>query len=145
MQISQMCSSDIEQLSALEKECFTIPWSEASFRQELDNKLAYYLIARDADKVIGYCGVWFVAGEGQITNIAVHPEYRRKHVASGILEGIISHAKQTGISVLSLEVRVSNTSAQALYKKYGFTPVGSRKSYYADNNEDAIIMAVNLQ
>lgn len=131
----------IEGVLEVDKLCFSIPWSRESFIDEvLQNKFARYVTAIFEDKVFGYAGMWLIAGEGQITNIATHPEYRGMGVASSMLESLLAICKEEKILSITLEVRSSNSAALNLYKKYGFFQEGLRKQYYADNNEDAIIM-----
>ena len=98
----------------------------------MQNKLAVYFVAKDNGKCIGYAGFWNVSGEGDITNVAVLPEYRKNGIGS-MLE------------LLTLEVRKSNIAAQGLYKKYGFDIIGERKRYYSDNGEDAWIMTKSFE
>ena len=136
----RMDSTHIDDVANLEKLCFTIPWSAHSFDIELKNKVAYYLVAICDGSVVGYGGVWQVAGEGHITNIATHPQYRRMGVGAGILSKLIEFARTNNLEFLTLEVRKSNQAAQKLYEKFGFKVAGERKRYYEDNNEDAIIM-----
>lgn len=90
--------------------------------------------------VVGYGGVWLTVDEGHITTIASAPEVRRRGVGELVLNGLIDAARDLGANHLTLEVRVSNTPAQALYLKYGFEARGTRRRYYTDNNEDALIM-----
>jgi ribosomal-protein-alanine N-acetyltransferase len=134
----------IDDIMVVEHLSFKIPWSRESIRQEIaQNKFAIYLSAQICGRVVGYAGMWSVCGEGHITNIAVHPEYRKNGIGSLLIEGLIDIAKTEGISRMTLEVRRSNLAAQRLYRKYGFEECGLRKSYYADNGEDAIIMWKN--
>ena len=134
----------IDDIMIIEHLSFKIPWSRESIRQEImENKFAIYLSAQVDGRVVGYAGMWSVCGEGHITNIAVHPEYRQVGIGSRLMERLIDIAKEEGISWMTLEVRKSNLVAQRLYKKYGFEECGLRKSYYADNGEDAIIMCRN--
>ena len=138
--VTNMTSSDVPDIAALEKVCFALPWSEQAFYDELDNKLARYFVAKSGGKVVGYAGVWSVSGEGGITNVAVHPDYRRQGIGSMLIEAMIKSARAEKLDLLTLEVRKSNIAAQGLYEKYGFVPIGLRKRYYSDNDEDAIIM-----
>ena len=140
IQIRRMTDNDVNEVAELEKQCFSVPWSEKSFHDEMTNKLAIYFIARADEKCVGYAGFWNVSGEGGITNVAVLPEYRRKGIASLMIEEMIKEAKDLGLEILTLEVRKSNVSAQGLYRKYGFDIIGERKRYYSDNGEDAWIM-----
>lgn len=138
MQIDRMRKQDAESLAELDKLCFAVPWSKKSFEEEAENDLAVYFIARENEKIIGYGGVWKVSGEGQITNIAVHPEYRKRKIASAILECIIEECNDTyGII---LEVRESNMPAIGLYEKYGFIKAGIRKNFYHSPEENGITM-----
>ena len=102
--------------------------------------MAIYICAVAGGKAVGYAGMWQICDEGHITNIAVHPEFRNSGVGSGLMEALLAIAQEHSITALTLEVRRSNHDAQALYGKYGFIEGGARKAYYADNNEDAVIM-----
>ncbi|WP_299994774.1 ribosomal protein S18-alanine N-acetyltransferase [uncultured Clostridium sp.] len=126
----------------LSKECFAIPWTLDSITNELNNPLAKYIIAEDLEtnEVIGFVGVWIVAGEGDITNIAVNPKYRKHGVASNLLLNLLDICKSLNCNDITLEVRESNIPAQNLYKKFDFKEEGIRKGYYSDNGENAIIM-----
>lgn len=135
-----MTADDVKQVAAMEKICFTVPWSEKSFYEEMQNKLAVYFVAADKDKCIGYAGFWNVSGEGGITNVAVLPDYRRMGVGNMLIRAMIKEAAALQLKLLTLEVRKSNTAAQRLYEKYGFENIGERKRYYSDNGEDAFIM-----
>lgn len=120
---------------------FSLPWSRASFENEaVQNDFARYVVAVSDGKVIGYGGVWIIAGEGQITNIAVHPDFRGMGAACKMLEALIEICRSEAVSDMTLEVRVSNTPAIQLYHKYGFAEEGIRKQFYEDNKEDALIM-----
>lgn len=141
IEIIKACENHIEDIVVIENLSFKIPWSRSSITQEItENRSAVYLCAMADGKAIGYAGMWHICDEGHITNIAVHPEFRRNGVGCALMEALLKAAKELGISALTLEVKKSNYSAQRLYKKYGFTEEGFRKGYYADNNEDAIIM-----
>lgn len=139
--IRPMRKEDVEEVLEIEKLSFSTPWSKEAFITEVTkNSCAKYIVAESDGKIVGYGGFWIVADEGHITNIAVHPDYRSKGIGSKIMEGLIDIAKKNRIIAMTLEVRQSNIIAQHLYAKYGFKPLGRRKGYYQDNNEDAIIM-----
>lgn len=139
--VRNMNKYDIDDVMKIEKLCFSVPWSKESFLIEITkNKCAYYIVAELDGKVVGYGGFWAIIDEGHITNIAVHPDYREMGIGSSIIEGLISKAKEKAITSMTLEVRMTNYIAQSLYEKFGFVPMGKRKNYYLDNNEDAIIM-----
>lgn len=140
-----MTAADVDFVAELDKKCFSIPWSRQSFAEEMENKIAVYFVATDTANIIGYCGFWQVSDEGDITNIAVLPEYRRKGIGGMLVERLIAEAHSMELELLTLEVRKSNIPAQALYKKYGFVQIGERKRYYSDNHEDALIMMKRLK
>ena len=130
----------IDSLFDLEYICFTIPWSKKLFENDIINPLAYYVLAVSNSKVIGYCGLYKVLDEADITNIAVHPDYRGRGIAQTMLDNVVEHCKQNKIKKITLEVRKSNINAINLYNKNGFKVVGERKNYYSDNHETAILM-----
>ncbi|AGK99044.1 ribosomal protein S18-alanine N-acetyltransferase [Clostridium pasteurianum] len=130
----------IDSILSIEKLSFTDPWSKDSMERELNNNFARYVVVKLNDKVIGYGGMWIILDEGHITNIAVAPEYRCIGAGKLILKSLINICKKEKVISLTLEVRVSNTIAQGLYSKFGFVTEGIRKNYYADNNENALIM-----
>ncbi len=136
--------SDAKELSRLDEKCFASPWSELSFLNEASNPLAQYVIAKTEEKIIGYAGFWQVVDEGQITNIAVLEEYRRRKIAQQMLERLIEKARKMQLSVLSLEVRESNLPAISLYEKFDFEKVGIRKDYYKNPTENAVLMDLVL-
>ena len=132
---------DIESMAQLDKICFSAPWSKESFESEIvENARALYIVAIVDNELVGYAGMWGILDEGHITNIAVHPDHRRKHIGEALVSILAKTAEESGIDKLTLEVRKSNEPAKALYKKLGFEAKGLRKGYYEDNNEDAIIM-----
>lgn len=141
IEIVKAGAEHIDDIVRLEKLSFSIPWSRSSITDEfLHNSVAVYFCALSNGRAIGYAGMWHIVDEGHITNIAVHPEFRNSGVGSLLMEELLREAKSRGILALTLEVRKSNENAQALYRKYGFEDGGSRKEYYADDREDAIIM-----
>ena len=140
MIISQMQSDHVAQVAALEALCFADPWSESSVASELNNPLSLWLVALDGDRVIGYVGSQTVCEETDMMNVAVHPDYRRKGIAAGLIEELINKLKSLQSHCLTLEVRASNSSAIALYEMLGFTQIGCRKNYYRNPKEDALIL-----
>ena len=138
--IEEMKVDDIDGVFEVEKSCFEDYWSKDSFKKELSNNLAKYLVAKVDKKVVGYVGIWFVVDEGHITNVAVHEDYRGKKVGDQLIKELVQVCKDSNIVSMTLEVRASNTVAQNLYRKYGFRMAGIRKEYYSNNKEDAIIM-----
>ncbi|NMB33294.1 MAG: ribosomal protein S18-alanine N-acetyltransferase [Clostridium sp.] len=132
---------DIDGVMVVEKLSFTIPWSRNALIEEVSkNTFARYIIAKANERVVGYAGMWKICDECHITNVAVHPEYRGLGIGGQLLKNLILLAEEEGARAMTLEVRKNNNAAQNLYKKYGFVAAGLRKAYYADNNEDAVIM-----
>lgn len=130
----------IDAIISIENLCFPTPWTRKSMEDELQNKFAKYVVVKKGNTVIGYGGIWLIVGEGHITNIAVHPEFRGIGVGNIIVESLINLCHKRNVFSMTLEVRASNFIAQNLYKKFGFKENGIRKKYYSDNDEDAIIM-----
>ncbi len=141
MAVREMRIEDLDWVQGIENLSFASPWSRRSFLYELtENKRAVYLVAELGGRIAGYIGMWVICDEGHITNLAVHPDFRRQGVGSRLLEELIVAAVARGVARMTLEVRVSNLGAQQLYANYGFETVGTRRRYYRDNNEDALIM-----
>ncbi|WP_059105408.1 ribosomal protein S18-alanine N-acetyltransferase [Shouchella shacheensis] len=140
-----MTMDDINAVMDVERDAFTAPWKREAFESELRaNKFAHYVVFEWGTRIIGYCGVWKVMDEAQITNIAIHSAYRGQKFGEWMLRYVMELLKGMGTRTLSLEVRASNHVAQALYKKLGFEKGGVRKNYYADNYEDAWVMWVEM-
>ena len=165
-----MGAHDIDQVAAMEREAFPTLWPPTSYRRELKNRVAEYLVCvREGEFVtvepprrsrllrlfsrrnkptaplqvpllVGFVGLWYQAGDAHIVSIAVREEYRRRGLGELLLIGAVEMAVRRGQQVVTLEVRASNDAAQALYAKYGFSQTGLRPRYYADNHEDAVIM-----
>ena len=140
MIIENMTYAQVAQVAELEKICFSDPWSENSVASELQNPLAYWLVALDGDRLMGYVGSQTVVGETDMMNVAVHPDYRRQGVAESLILALVEGLKGKESHCLTLEVRASNTPAIALYQKLGFQQVGLRKNYYRNPKEDALIL-----
>ena len=138
--IDFMKEEDIDAILDISSLSFSVCWSKDSYIQELTNPIARYLVAKIDNKVIGFVGTWIVLDESHITNIAVHPNYRKQGIASKLLEKFLNYCKSQGCVAYTLEVRSGNKAAKALYEKYNFKQDGVRKGYYEDNKEDAIIM-----
>jgi [ribosomal protein S18]-alanine N-acetyltransferase len=137
---------------AIEAVSYPKPWSQAVFESELAQVRSgarRYLVARRVDRqgrgrggVVGYAGLWFSADEAHVTNVAVQPEQHRTGVATALMLGLADAAINRGCAAWTLEVRVSSTGAQELYRRFGFSPAGVRARYY-ENTEDAIVMWCN--
>ena len=137
-----MDRSHLPQVAALERTCFSDPWSERLLEEELYNELISLVVAQGEDgTVLGYAAVQAVLDEGNLERIAVAPACRRQGVAEAILSAFIRFGR-ANLAFLTLEVRESNRAAIGLYEKLGFRPVGRRKNYYTDVHEDAILMTL---
>lgn len=140
-----MEEQDIDSVLEIEHASFTTPWSREAFYNELyNNKFAVYIVLETGQKVVGYCGVWVVADEAHVTNVAILPEFRGKKLGEALMRKLVEVVKERGAKSMTLEVRVSNEIAQSLYRKFGFQNGGIRKNYYSDNQEDALVMWVKL-
>lgn len=146
--IDRMQPEDLEQVLAIETMSFSSPWTEEMFKSELWGKtLSENLVARAIllpgarPQVVGYTCLWIVGEDLHINNIAVHPRFRRQGIATRLLNAAFDLARKRGARRALLEVRASNTTAQALYQRLGFRVVGRRRRYYTDPVEDALLMA----
>ena len=144
IEIEYLKPQHLTYIDEIDKLCFHKPWSIDEFKKELENPIASYFVALCNEKVVAYGGFWWVMFEAEITNIAVHPDFRRNKIASRILDKMIEKCRETGTSKLHLEVREDNEKAISLYEKYGFKAVGLRKNYYSDN-ENAILMTKEIK
>ncbi|MGI6085131.1 MAG: ribosomal protein S18-alanine N-acetyltransferase [Acetivibrionales bacterium] len=142
--IRSMEMKDLDQVIEVEKSCFNIPWTRRMFEDELFNLNTYYFVIEVNDKITGYSGFWRILDEAHITNVAIHNEYRRLGYGKALIAALLSKVKELGIKAVTLEVRVSNLAAIALYESFGFVSSGVRRGYYSDNNEDALIMWLKL-
>jgi ribosomal-protein-alanine N-acetyltransferase len=142
--IRKMTSQDIDQVMEIERESFPIPWSKASYIGELRNSFASYVVCDCEGKVAGYGGIWVVFEEAHITNVAVGKKYRQGGKGARIMQELEAIARSKKATRILLEVRPSNTPAIKMYEKLGFVSTGRREKYYADNNEDAIVMTKYL-
>jgi ribosomal-protein-alanine N-acetyltransferase len=129
----------------IERASFPAPWTETMFRQEVEETwLSRSYVARAGDEIAGYIIAWFLRGEAHILNLAVAKEYQRRGIGRQLLSHIIALAEKSEHHMATLEVRASNDPAKLLYVTMGFAPVGIRRRYYRDNDEDAIVMVRRL-
>ena len=141
IEIIPMTEAHIDGVLELEEATFSIPWTRTDFEKEVkENTMAVYFVAVEDEKIIGYAGMWHVVVEGHITNVGVLEEARCRGVGSMLMEQLIAVAEERKLVGMTLEVRMGNRPAQALYHKYGFRAEGIRKNYYPDTKEDAVIM-----
>jgi ribosomal-protein-alanine N-acetyltransferase len=145
-----MSIADVKEVAGLEKLLFQLPWSALAFEYELrHNPMAHFAVVRprvpehnrgEPPSILGYSGFWLIVDEAHICTLGVHPDWRGRGLGGLLLVHLLDRAAERGAAVATLEVRASNLVAQSMYRRYGFAPVGLRKRYYSDNNEDAIIM-----
>lgn len=143
-EIVPMGESHVCSIAALEKQCFSAPWSEDAVREELFNEAAHFLTAVSGEKVIGYIGVHEICDEAYIANVAVSPDYRRLGLGERLLERAEKGATERNCTFISLEVRTSNVPAIALYRKRGYNIAGERKNFYSNPAENGLIMTKGL-
>lgn len=139
-----MAEGDVAFVYEISKACFSESWTEEAIAKELINTAASYYVAEEEGLIIGYGGLWHMADEGEIINIAVSKQSRQKHVGSMLLSALLEEAKNHHVQNVFLEVRESNEAARALYTKFNFKEIGRRKNYYHHPTEDAINMSCLL-
>ena len=147
LEIAEMVAADITAVLSIEGLSFTSSWPQNAFVNEIrDNKLAHYFVGRIDGEIVAYGGIWVILEDSHVTTIAVHPNYRGRKLGEEMLIHLLDQAIAARASWITLEVRESNDVAQKLYRKYGFTTVSTRRGYYSDNNENALVMwAGNLR
>lgn len=140
IEISEMQPQDVREVALLEKEIFSMPWSENGFLTSLQSEDTLYLVVRKKHELIGYCGFLQSFDEADITNVAVSPAYRGKGVGYAMLAELMRRGRERGVARYTLEVRTGNVFAIRLYHRLGFEDAGIRKNFYEKPREDALIM-----
>jgi ribosomal-protein-alanine N-acetyltransferase len=144
LEVSRMRRRHLRGVMAIERQVYPRPWSPNLFLSEMtESKNRCYLVARIDREVVGYAGMICYGEEAHVTNIAIDPLHHRQKIATRLLHDLIGQAVEMGAEAVSLEVRVTNWGAQRLYGGFGFRPIGVRKNYYQEINEDALIMWVD--
>lgn len=139
--VEPMRLADVAAVHEIERLSFATPWPAYAFEQELtSNRLARYVVARAGARVVGFGGLWLMVDEAHITTFGVHPGWRRRGVGRRMLVALFDLAWELRAARMTLEVRVGNTAAQALYAELGFEVAGRRVAYYSDDGEDALVM-----
>ena len=139
-----MCEQDLESVLEIELKSQSLAWTENQFRAEFSNVFSKLYVVRSIQDIIAFAIVMYAADELQITNLAVHPDYRKNRVATFLLDTLLSQARMSGTRTAHLEVRSSNSKALNLYKKFGFSLISVRKNYYKAPLEDAYLMSAEL-
>jgi ribosomal-protein-alanine N-acetyltransferase len=143
--LAPMTLDDLDEVLAIERASFQTPWSRGAFRYELtQNRVARSVVARIGRQLVGYLCLWEIGHEVHITNVAVHPSFRRRGVARAVLGSVLEDARRAGVELVFLEVRPTNVEAVTLYESLGFRVIGRRKGYYFDTGEDALVMEARL-
>lgn len=142
--IEPMKAEHIPEIAEIERLCFSLPWSENALRDELDNVNAHFLTALTFGRVSGYIGVIEICGEADITNVAVHPDFRRMGIGKMLLDTAEKQATERKCESITLEVRESNEPAISLYSGNGYSPIGIRKNFYEKPTENAVLMTKQL-
>lgn len=140
VQIVPLAESHLPEILLIEKQTNSAPWSEVSFRNELDHPYGVFRVALASGKVVGYGGVWLVIDEIHITTIAVDPAQQRQGIGRRLMEVLLEEGEKRGGTCSTLEVRAGNAAAIGLYEGLGFVRAALRKRYYPDNKEDAVVM-----
>lgn len=142
MRFSMMTAADVDEVMAVERQAYEMGWPATAFERELtQNPMARYVVLKQpTGEVAGFAGMWLMVDEAHVVTVAVLPGERRRGYGRALVHGLVELAIEHGMKAATLEVRVSNAAARALYGAYGFYEVGRRKRYYSDNHEDAVIM-----
>jgi ribosomal-protein-alanine N-acetyltransferase len=142
--IEPMRPADLDEVDAIERHSFKTPWPAQVFLDELAREWARVDVAREAARVVGFCNYWLVKDEVHLLAIATHPDRRRAGIGRRLMDHLLSLARARASTLVTLEVRRTNRPAITLYEQLGFTPVGLRRAYYAEDSEDALVMTLNL-
>lgn len=142
--IEPMKEEHICAIAEIEKLCFSLPWSENALNDELENENAHFLTAITAGRVSGYIGIIEICGEADITNVAVHPDFRRYGIGKKLLDTAEKQAIERKCESITLEVRESNEAAINLYSGNGYQTVGMRKNFYEKPTENAVLMTKKI-
>ncbi len=145
VRIRELEKRDVEAVSVIEAQSFSMPWSAADFEHLVSDEKSLYLVAEIDDQVVGCCGVTNVSGEGNINNVVVQEAYRGQGLAYAMMQELLKRGREMGCTEFTLEVRVSNAPAIHVYQKLGFVSEGIRPRFYEKPVEDAMIMWIRRQ
>lgn len=140
MLVRAMTKRDITRVHEIEVQSFRTPWSKLSLIGELHNNVAHYSVAEEEGRIVGYGGMWVLFDEAHVTNVAIAPEMRGRHLGRYLLYGMTVKALGYGAEKMTLEVRETNLVAQNLYYSFDFVKEGYRKRYYEDTGEGALLL-----
>lgn len=136
--------ADVPALAQLEQACFSDPWTAAGIRETIQYETARTFVAQESDQIVGYVIARISGTEGEILDLAVLPERRRRGIGGTLLSTVWNELQSQGVKELYLEVRSTNSAAIALYSARGFRPVGVRPRYYRNPPEDALVLRAPL-
>ena len=144
--IEKAKACNLQEIADIEKEIFSTPWSLKNITDTFKNENNWFFVGKDLEsgEIVGHICLETVLDEGILTSIAVKEKYRNKGIAKKLMDSFIDEAKNRNIAFINLEVRASNAPAIALYEKYGFEKVGTRKNYYSKPTEGALLMMLNF-
>ncbi len=140
IEVAPMRRRHLRAVLGIESQVYPRPWTVGLYLSELRARDRVYLVARANGRVVGYGGLMLIAGEAHLTTLAVEPSWHRRQVGTRLMVGLTRAALAAECTAMTLEVRMTNSGAQELYRRFGFAPVGVRRNYYAEINEDALIM-----
>lgn len=140
IRIREMRKEDVDAVTALEESCFSMPWKRQDFEDILTNPDRYYLVAESDNAIVGGCMLTMIAGEGDVSNVAVYEEHRGKHIATALMQELLRVGEEKGIRDFTLEVREQNQPAIRLYEHAGFVSEGIRPNFYDKPKDNAVIM-----
>ena len=143
MELRRMQEKDLDQVTMIEKDTFSMPWKKEDFLNSMNHPSHIYVVACKDNVIYGYCGMWGIVGEGQINNVAVRKDFRGKGIGFELVQFLLEEGYKEGLECFTLEVRESNASAIHVYEKAGFENVGIRKNFYEKPKENAVIMWKN--
>lgn len=138
--LRDMLPADLPTIVAIEREAYSVPWSETTFRGLLRRRDAEMIAAESNGRVVGYAVFWCVLDQGELGNVAVAAEARGTRIGARLLEEVLRRASRRGVREVFLEVRPTNLVARRLYEQYGFSAVGRRRNYYQEPVEDALVL-----
>ena len=139
--IRQMEERDLDEVSAIEKSIFSIPWSRKSLQDAMNTPDNVYIVCETDGRIAGYCGMWTVLGEGNIVNVAVDEHYRKNGIARALMQELVKRGLEKNVNIFFVEVRAGNEAAKHLYETEGFRNIGVRKNFYEKPVEDAYVMS----
>ena len=138
--IEPMRGRHVAAVEAIDAVCYSRPWSNATWRNELAGADRLHLVARDADTVVGHAGLLWVLDEVHVTTVAVHPDRQGEGIGTRLVVALLEEARADGASSATLEVRAADHRTQRLYGRLGFQPAGIRADYYSSPPDDAVVM-----